>query len=178
MIEPSSTSIIAPLIPARSTTRVAQRVLGFLRHPRSLVRIHPAWQAPHTSLPSVTTPALQTVVTAYRRRISSTAWARLSGKQPPENSVIPQRAPDLFVVTLHANVSGRSEDVDKEIRNSTATIHALFRLIAGEAVHEIAAVGEAQQDGSRSWTWQVLMTGEQLRQQEHGLAEAIHPRAA
>lgn len=178
MIEPSTTPITAPLVPALSTTRVAQRILGFLRHPRSLVRIHPSWQAPHISLPSVTTPALHTVVTAYRRRISRTAWARLSGKQPPANSVIPQRAPDLFVVTLHANVSGRSTAVDKEIRNSTATIHALFRLISGGAMHEITAVGEAQQDGSRSWTWQVLMTGEQLRQQEHGLAEAIHPRAA
>ena len=178
MNDTNSTSITTPLAPTQNTTRVAQRVLGFLRHPRSLVRINPSWRAPQTPLPSTNDPAIHTIVTAYRRRISSAAWVRLTGQQPPSNAVGERQAPELYVVTLHANASGKSESVDKAIRNSTAAIHALFRLIAGDSMHEITAIAEAQQDGSRSWTWQALLTGEQLRQRELSMVEPIHPHAA
>ncbi|WP_282940702.1 hypothetical protein [Corynebacterium auriscanis] len=167
-----------PLVPAHSTELAAQRIAGFLAHPRSLVRIAPSWAAPQTTLEASQEHGTQTTVRAYRRRISATAWRRIIGENPPASSTPEGRAPDLYVVTLHAIVSGDTIAVDSSLRSHTATIHSLFRLVIGTAVHDVERIAEAQGDGSRAWTWHALMTGQQLRQRGSALAESPHGRAA
>ena len=177
------------LVPALSTERAAQRILGFLRHPRSLVRINPSWSAPEVQMePTSGTHSdsgLRTTVKAYRRRVSPAAWRRITGEDPSATPSSPctaanpiPKATELYMVTLHANVQGEPVEVDREVRNSTAKIHSLFRLVCGDAPHGIVAIAEAQQDGSRCWTWHVLLTGDQIRQRDHMLANPSHPRAA
>ena len=183
----ASLKTTTPLVPARSTELAAAHVLGFLRHPRSLVRINPTWAAPEVTLDAPETkhgnPSIGTVVKAYKRRVSPTAWRRITGENPPTGDLSvghgrSLRAPELFVVTLHANVNGEPAEVDRMVRNSTSTIHSLFRLIVENAPHDVAKVAEAQQDGSRSWTWHALLTGNDIRRRSLELTSSPQHRAA
>lgn len=70
--------------------RAAAEARAMLRHPRSLIRITPGWQAPRFAVAAGDSTA---IVHVSRRRMTSLMWHRLSGQLAPEGQ-------DLFLVTV------------------------------------------------------------------------------
>lgn len=136
--------------------RAAAEARAMLRHPRSLIRITPGWQAPRFVVEAGDSTAM---VHVSRRRMTPLLWRRLSGQQAPEEQ-------DLFLVTV-------SVECPQWMRNESAR---LLELILGQAWtvrEDPQEFRDRNHQAQVSLTWHALMTQEDLQ-----LGKAPAPRAA
>lgn len=126
--------------------RAAAEARAMLRHPRSLIRITPGWQAPRFAVAAGDSIA---VVHVSRRRITPLLWSRLSGHQAPEEQ-------DLFLVTV-------SVECPRWMHRESIR---LLELILGQAwtVREDPQECRDRNHQARvGLTWHALMTRENLQ---------------
>lgn len=136
--------------------RAAAEARAMLRHPRSLIRITPGWQAPRFTVEAGDSTAM---VHVSRRRMTPLLWRRLSGQQAPEGQ-------DLFLVTV-------SVECPQWMHNESTR---LLEFILGQAWtvrEDPQEFRDRNHQAQVSLTWHALMTQEDLQ-----AGKAPAPRAA
>ncbi len=126
--------------------RAAVEARAMLRHPRSLIRITPGWQAPRFAVEAGDSTAL---VHVSRRRMTPLLWSRLSGQQAPEGQ-------ELFLITVSVECPHwmRPESI------------RLLELILGQAWtvrEDPQEFRDRHHQAQVGLTWHALMTQEDLQ---------------
>lgn len=136
--------------------RAAAEARAMLRHPRSLIRITPGWQAPRFAVAAGDSTAM---VHVSRRRMTPLLWRRLSGQQAPKEQ-------DLFLVTVSA-------ECPQWMRNESARLLELILDQAWTVREDPQEFRDRTHQAQVSLTWHALMTQEDLQ-----AGKAPAPRAA
>ena len=148
---------LSSLRPSPCVARAAEKCASLLHHPRSRIRISPAWQAPSLR---VRLPAGSATVFVSQRRASELLWRRLTGAAVTD--VSPESPP--LLVTLTAVVE--PGQLRGSLRDMTTDVHSLFRNALtrnGTAAEHISwtsieSCGESPGgQRRREWTWHVLL---------------------
>ena len=134
----------------------AAEARAMLRHPRSLIRITPGWQAPRFTVKAGDSTAM---VHVSRRRMTPRLWRRLSGQQAPEGQ-------DLFLVTV-------SVECPQWMHNESTRLLAFILGQAWTVREDPQEFRDRNHQAQVSLTWHALMTQEDLQ-----AGKAPAPRAA